>query len=218
MIVLAHRGLWRRKAEQNTVSSLCDALDQGFGIETDIRDDRGRLVISHDCPSGAEPELDEFLACYRERRSTHMLALNVKACGLHGLVEEALMRHGIPGESYFLFDMAPPDALGYLARAMPCYTRQSEIESEPAFADRAAGIWLDCFFGDWIDEEVIRSHAAAGRRVALVSPELHGREKDAAWAAWRRTVALFREQGRSDRLMICTDLPAEAKAYFDAED
>lgn len=218
MIILAHRGLWRQKAEQNTIVSLCDALDQGFGLETDIRDDRGRLVISHDCPMGDEPDVDAFLACYRDRRSTQMLALNVKSCGLQQLVVDALGRHSIPQEHYFLFDMAPPDALGYLERSMPCYTRQSEIEGDPAFVDQAAGIWLDCFFRDWIDKDVIRSHDRAGRRVALVSPELHGRDKDAAWAMWRHVVALFREEGRSDRLMICTDYPAEAKAYFDAED
>lgn len=218
MIILAHRGLWRQKAEQNSVSSLCSALDQGFGVETDIRDDRGRLVISHDCPSGMEPELDAFLACYRERQSTQMLALNMKATGLQALVENAMTRYDVPPESYFLFDFAPPDALGYVMRSLPCFTRQSEIEREPAFADRAVGIWLDCFFGDWIDEEVIQAHDRAGRRVALVSPELHGRDKNAAWAKWRRVVASFRAQGRSDRLMICTDHPAEARAYFDAED
>lgn len=218
MIVLAHRGLWTSKSEQNSIASLCAALDHGFGIETDIRDDRGRLVISHDCPSGVEPVFDEFLACYRDRGATQMLALNVKASGMHEMVEAALAKREISKNRYFLFDMAAPDALGYLARAMPCYTRQSEIEAVPAFDDRATGIWLDCFFGDWIDDEVIRSHEQAGRRIALVSPELHGRDKDAAWAAWRRVVALLREQGRSDRVMICTDYPAEARAYFDAED
>ena len=218
MIVLAHRGLWRQKREQNTIASLCAALDQGFGIETDIRDDRGRLVISHDCPSGSEDELDAFLACYREGDCRQMLALNVKSCGLHAKVEGVLKRHGIPRECYFLFDMAPPDALGYLARSMPCYTRQSEMETAPAFPGRAAGVWLDCFDGDWIDEAVICAHDQAGLRVALVSPELHGRGKEAAWAEWRRVVAWFREQRRSDHVMICTDHPAEATVYFNAED
>jgi hypothetical protein len=75
--------------------------------------------------------------------STMVMAINVKADGLHESVQESLTRYQIPPAQYFLFDMAPPDALGYISRSMPCFTRQSEIEPAPAFIDQASGVWLD---------------------------------------------------------------------------
>jgi hypothetical protein len=218
MIILAHRGLWQRKSEQNSIAALREALTFGFGIETDIRDDRGRVVISHDSPTGSEPLLDELLEAYRAIGSNSVMALNVKADGLHESVQESLTRYEIPPAQYFLFDMAPPDALGYISRSMPCFTRQSEIEPAPAFIDRASGVWLDCFFSDWIDKEAIQRHCGSGRRVALVSPELHGRNREVAWSVWRDVAGKLMGHSQADRLLICTDHPLEARAYFDGED
>jgi len=61
-------------------------------------------------------------------------------------------------------------------------------------------------------------HCGAGRTVALVSPELHGRNRDAAWGEWRRAYRNLRREGQGELMMICTDHPREAKAYFDAKD
>jgi hypothetical protein len=218
MIILAHRGLWRVESEKNSLAALRDALAQGFGVETDLRDRDGRVVISHDPPTGGEPGFDELLALYSEVRSGGILALNVKADGLQEQIKSSLARFRIEPTQYFLFDMAPPDALGYLRLEMPCFTRQSEIEPSPAFINRAAGIWLDCFFEDWINRQAILAHCDAGRRVALVSPELHRRDKSAAWACWREIDQVLRRQGRDGLMMLCTDHPVEARAYFDAED
>lgn len=38
MQILAHRGFWREKKEQNSLASLAKAFEMGFGIETDLRD------------------------------------------------------------------------------------------------------------------------------------------------------------------------------------
>ena len=46
--ILAHRGLWQNVAAKNSISSIKLALVNGFGLETDIRDLDGELVISHD--------------------------------------------------------------------------------------------------------------------------------------------------------------------------
>jgi hypothetical protein len=218
MIVLAHRGLWRGKRTQNSIEALREALILGLGIETDIRDDRGRVVISHDSPAGSEPMLEELLQAYRETGSKAVLALNVKADGLHASVHNLLSQYHISPGHYFLFDMSPPDALGYLSRSMPCFTRVSEVEPVPAFIDRASGVWLDCFYRDWIDEDAIMLHCVEGRRVALVSPELHGRDKTGAWSQWRSAFTRLQREGRGDSLFICTDHPVEARAYFDVKD
>jgi len=214
MIVLAHRGLWRRDADKNSLPALREALLAGFGVETDLRDDRGRVVISHDPPAGDVPSLEQFLDLVADTTSDAILALNVKSDGLHGAIDKALRDRNIGANRYFLFDMSPPDARGYLQRKMPCFSRQSEIEPVPAFIDQAAGVWLDCFAKDWINKDIIRAHCDKGRRVALVSPELHGRDKSVAWTMWRDAHEELRAEKQANLLMICTDHPAEARSYF----
>jgi hypothetical protein len=112
--------------------------------------------------------------------------------------------------------MAVPDALGYLRMNMPCFTRQSEVEPVPAFIEQSTGVWLDCFQRDWINEQEILTHCAAGRQVALVSPELHGRDHCGIWEKWRNADRELRQRGRDNLVKVCTDYPREAKAYFDA--
>ncbi len=218
MLILAHRGLWRREAEKNSLGALHEALVQGFGVETDIRDDRGRVVISHDLPTGTDPSFEDFLDVYIRVGSLEPLALNVKSDGLQVNIKKSLDDRQIKSDRYFLFDMAVPDALPYLQMGMPCFTRESEIEPSPAFVDQASGVWLDCFFKDWINRGAILKHCDAGRRVALVSPELHRRDKSGAWACWREVYRSLRAQGRQSMMMVCTDHPIEARDYFDGED
>jgi hypothetical protein len=218
MIILAHRGLWQSAAEKNSPAALRRALEGGFGVETDVRDLGGQLVISHDPPQAGAMSLDEFLETYGRIASGGMLALNITADGLQQALADALARQDIGPDSYFVFDMAVPDAIGYLRRNMPCFTRQSEIEPVPAFVDQASGIWLDCFRNDWINGPEILGHCGTGRPVALVSPELHGRDRRGAWKTWRESYRELKRHGLGERMMICTDHPHEARAYFDAAD
>lgn len=219
MDILAHRGLWEKPGEKNSLHALRTALTRGFGIETDIRDHLGRLVISHDPPAAdaSHFQLSELLDIYRKLNSEKILALNIKSDGLHSLLRDELDRHGIGANRYFVFDMSVPDAMGYLQQQMPCYTRESEIEPVPAFINEAAGVWLDCLRDDWIDGSKILEHLESGRSVALVSPELHGREHYPAWQVWRKTALDWRRRGKTG-LALCTDRVIEAETFFNGED
>ena len=53
MQIISHRGFWKSKNEQNTIISFQRSFENGFGIETDIRDLNGKLVISHDIPQNS---------------------------------------------------------------------------------------------------------------------------------------------------------------------
>lgn len=218
MMILAHRGLWLQPAERNSLAALCTALTEGFGVETDVRDHGSQLVISHDPPGSDALPLAAFLDAYARLPAPGILALNIKADGLQTALADALKSRRIGADRYFVFDMAVPDALGYLRLGMPCFTRQSEVEPVPAFIDQAAGIWLDCFREDWINEPEIRGHCEAGRSIALVSPELHGRDWQSAWGKWREAYRGLVRRGQGERIMLCTDYPRQAKAYFDAPD
>jgi glycerophosphoryl diester phosphodiesterase len=207
VIVLSHRGYWREPAEKNTEAAFRRSFERGFGTETDLRDLAGELVISHDPPRGGEPTFRRLLELHRELGPGLTLALNVKSDGLQAWVSELLEEFGV--EDAFVFDMAVPDALGYLNRGLSSFTRVSEEEPAPAFHDRASGVWIDGFRGDWADEAALRSHLDAGKRVCVVSPELHGRDHRPYWS---RLAAMTVR--RHPALMICTDLPEEAERWL----
>src|SRR5262249_41926934 len=146
--IISHRGYWRDPSERNSAGAFERSLALGFGVETDVRDDRGRLVIAHDPPDGSELELAELLRTYGQHDARGPLAVNVKADGLQALLTDALEA---TKARWFVFDMSVPDALGYARASIPYFTRQSEYEPEPALYEGAAGVWVDCFERDWSD-------------------------------------------------------------------
>ena len=205
MIILSHRGAWTRIEEKNTLSALARSRQLGFGTETDIRDDRGRLVVSHDPPGGAEAGIDDLLALFAD--SGLWLALNVKSDGIGPLMAESCRRHCFT--RWFAFDMSVPQMIQYRRAGLPFFSRHSDWEPRPSCYDDCAGIWLDAFDGEWYGADVVRRHLAAGKRVCVVSPELHGRAHAPLWA-------MLGESGldRDDRVKLCTDHPVEARAAF----
>lgn len=207
MNILAHRGHWLAPSDRNSGPALARALEGGFGIETDVRDAAGVAVISHDMALGGEMTLDALLALCARYPSSRPLALNIKADGLQTLVEAALRRHAVAGA--FVFDMALPDALGYLRRELPTYTRASEYEHPPLYLDAAAGVWLDAFHDVWYERATITAWLETGLEVAIVSPELHGRPHQSLWTR-------LRDWGLhlDPRVSLCTDFPLEAKDWF----
>lgn len=211
MQISAHRGHWLDAADKNSMAAFERALQGGFGIETDLRDAGGAVVIAHDLPRGGEATLDDFLALCARYPQARPLALNIKADGQQALVQQALQRHGIAGA--FVFDMAVPDALGYLRAGLCTYTRASEYETVPSFLAQADGVWLDGFHGVWWGRAELDGWLAQGKQVSIVSPELHGRPHLALWQQ-------LRDWGvqHDARVSLCTDYPQIAKDYFDAQD
>jgi glycerophosphoryl diester phosphodiesterase len=203
MKVLSHRGLWLHPAEKNADLAFERSFDAGFGTETDVRDRLGELVISHDMPRGGESSFDDFLSRLRGRDLP--LAVNIKADGLARPVREALLRHGV--RDWFVFDMSVPDMREHLRLGNPVFARVSEVERHPPWLERCAGIWLDAFEGEWFTAQDVEALLQGGRRVCVVSPELHGRDPAAAWHALRALAA-------APGLMLCTDRPHDATAFF----
>jgi glycerophosphoryl diester phosphodiesterase len=207
MHILSHRGYWKTSEEKNTEIAFRRSFELGFGTETDVRDCAGKLLISHDPPQGGEVTVEEMLAYYRDANGSFPLALNIKADGLQTPLAEALQRHGV--ENYFLFDMSVPDALITARNGLRFFTRQSELEPEPALYDKAAGVWMDMFFGNWVRESDITKHLATGKQVCLVSPDLHKRPHLPFWelvSTWKCHA--------NPNLLLCTDHPEEARAQL----
>lgn len=208
MKIISHRGYWLNASEKNIPTAFERSFGLGFGTETDIRDSLGRLVISHDMPTGKEQGFDEFLACAAATKRPLTLALNIKADGLADLLAEQLADY--PLLDCFVFDMAVPDMRHYLNVGVPVFTRMSEVERSPAFLDRAAGVWLDAFDAEWYDNSIIQNLINMGKRVCIVSPELHGRPYQNHWSQ----LSIW---GDADQVILCTDKPEEARAYFEGD-
>jgi hypothetical protein len=209
MKILSHRGYWKTPAEKNTREAFERSFVLGFGTETDFRDYCGELFIAHDPPI-AEPGVtaEQFFAMMAAADPTLPVAINIKADGLQHLLKRALEANGIT--DYFLFDMSIPDALQSVKVGLRIFTRQSDVEPEPQLYAQADGVWMDAFYSEsWITAEAVHRHLDAGKSVCLVSPELHGRDHRAFWDKFRSDSLT-----NHPRLMICTDIPEEAREFF----
>lgn len=208
MKILCHRGLWYDKSDQNSLQAFQDALNRGYGIETDIRDQNGELVVSHDIPVGGVLNAREFFSNYAQLNSRAMLALNIKSDGLQDSLEQLLIEFQI--KRYFVFDMSIPDSLGYIRRSMPIASRLSEFESPGPLSNKANYVWLDAFESEWYADDLVEKLVEQGKSVVIVSPELHRRSHVALWER-------LRHLDSKGRLYLCTDLIKEAEEVFDVE-
>lgn len=209
MIILSHRGYWKVAQEKNTLRAFERSFLMGFGTETDIRDYKGELVISHDIADEKCIKVKDFLQTYKDFNEGLPLALNIKADGLQLKLKSLLEQFNI--ENYFVFDTSVPDGLLYLKHGIKTFTRESEYEVTPSFYDKAEGIWMDEFYHHWIDMTVLQKHISKGKKICIVSPDLHNRDYKKEWKEYKQ---IDKELEYKD-IMICTDHPEEAKVFFD---
>lgn len=206
--ILCHRGWWENARDKNSIGALERALDAGYGIETDIRDALGTLVVSHDPPTGkSHMTFDALLQTYVREGAQSMLALNIKSDGLQVSVREMLQAYSV--DNYFVFDMSIPDTLGYVRSGMNWAVRLSEYEDGGRLLDGAPFIWLDAFERDWYTEAELSAWLGMGKKVCIVSPELHNRNHENVWQMLERVPRDF-----SGNLYLCTDLVDLAREAF----
>ncbi len=208
MGIIAHRGYWKSQEEKNSLPAFERAFRDGFGVETDIRDYGGELVISHNIAGADSIPCDALFELYRSCGNDALLALNVKADGIQGLLKTKLEKYKI--QNYFVFDMSVPEMVVYRSEKIKFLTRRSDIENECVLYNDAAGVWNDAFFGDMgkaVDS--VESDLRCGKWSVIVSPELHGRERNGVWDAIKRT-GIYRQEG----FWLCTDYPDEAWQVF----
>jgi hypothetical protein len=210
MQILAHRGFWTKSEEKNTYEAFQRSFLSGFGVETDIRDYKGELVISHDIASDECMLVTDFFELYNRIDSSLPLALNIKSDGLQNALQSLIKKHQI--RNFFLFDMSIPDLLVSLRCGLPVFTRESEFEKELPFYTQSLGVWIDEFENHWIDEKTIQKHIQNDKIVCIVSPELHQRSYLSEWEEYRKI-----QKSASEKIMICTDFPEKARLYFNEE-
>jgi glycerophosphoryl diester phosphodiesterase len=194
--ILAHRGIWN-SWDQNSYQALSQAFEQGYGVETDIRLSSEVVVLAHD-PIGLESatSLNSILP------EDNIIALNIKMDGILPFLDLELLENS----NYFFFDGSLPEMYKYKKAGLNIACRVSEFEPELPWEPNA--IWLDSFLSDWWAHDDTLTRLSEKLLVVVVSPELHGRDKEKAW------VAIGNEIGRGNpNLAICTDFPREFEDY-----
>lgn len=207
MEIISHRGYWLEDREKNSEPAFRRSFGLGFGTETDIRDLNGELVVSHDIAKKGCLSLEKLFDFYKSEQTKPLLALNIKADGLQKLLQKSLKKNNI--QNYFVFDMSFPDTFSYFREGMNFFIRQSEYERRTSLYEEASGIWLDAFDSIWYSQETVKKHLENGKKVAIVSSELHRREHLEHWTllkSWGIT--------NHENLILCTDFPEEAANYF----
>ena len=207
MKILSHRGYWKTASEKNSLTAFERSFELDFGTETDIRDFQGELVIAHDIAMQGALSLKDFLtlATSYESPEPFTLALNIKADGLVEPLLPLLAQH--PKLDMFAFDMSIPEMRRYLQAGIAVFSRMSEVEPSPVWLSQSAGVWLDGFEKTWFNVGVIEDLLALGKRVCVVSPELHGREHLDLWHS-------LKKMSGTSGLLLCTDFPEQARQFF----
>lgn len=205
MNILGHRGIWADRSQQNTLESLTACVPLGYGIELDVRDRNGELVVSHDLTEDDSPLLEDVLCALSGFDS--YIAVNIKEDGL--CISTSLMCDKF-NIRHYLFDMSVPETVICEKNLLPYFTRLSEYESPSVLDDKASGVWLDAFKFQWFDASLIGSLLNSEREVAVVSSELHGRDHRDLWL-------LLKQFSDHPNLSICTDFPHEADRFFNTD-
>lgn len=155
----------------NTLAQLAE-VPTAYGVELDIRDQDGRLIIQHD-PYAAGEDFEAYLAQYRHGT----LILNIKSERTELRVLELMTRYGI--EDYFFLDSSFPMSVLLSSQGETRIAlRFSEFEGVDTILtmkDRIQWVWVDCFTRLPITRAIYDQIKAAGLKLCLVSPELQGR-------------------------------------------
>ena len=221
--ILAHRAniLGPDPAAENRLSACQRALGLGFGLEIDLRRSAtGEFYIGHDAaPVTPHHALESYQDLFRAH-SGLTIAVNVKESGYEAALIE-LQRAGAFGgrrDFYFDFELVEPEApfaaLQRLlalpgGRATRIATRRSDRgETQPrCLAIDCAVAWVDEFDSFWLTAQDIRALREAGRRIYVISPELHGFETSQRRQRW----AQFKKWEVDG---LCTDYALEAAEFF----
>ena len=207
MKILSHRGYWKDfDTESNKRVAFERSFDLGFGTETDLRDIKGKIVISHNMPKGDEITFEDLLKIMNGRNLP--LALNIKADGQANEVEQILHKYG--QTEYFTFDMSIPDLVYQVENTkLKIFTGCSDVNPGTPLLEKVTGVWLDSFYVPWYSEERINKFLNMGKKVCIVSEDLHNRPVEDQWKLIKGIKAFG-----SDDLMLCTNFPEKARDFF----
>ena len=164
MLYISHRINYLDSVIANTIFSVAD------GIEFDIRDSNGHLIVQHDACQTGQPFSEFLMFC----PPTKFYIVNVKAEGIEELAIQHLSEHGI--QNFFLLDCGMPSLvrLGHTGekRLAVRFSEYESFETVAAVAPFVSWIWVDVFTRLPLTKHISEQAHLLGLRLCLVSPEL----------------------------------------------
>jgi len=155
----------------NTIDEL-KKLPKGFGVEVDIRERNGKLVLLHD-PFLEGEIFENWLECYGHGT----LILNIKEEGIEQCIVKMLQKKNI--NDYFFLDLSFPMIIKLIKQGLnKVALRFSEFESLETLKlmqGKCEWVWIDCFSKLPIDAKNFAEIKKMGYKTCLVSPDLVGR-------------------------------------------
>lgn len=187
MIIISHR--------VNTIAKL-EQTSSEYGVEVDLRDHGGRIIVQHDALKDGEP-FEEYIKHYRHR----FIILNVKCEGIEQEVLSLIRGRDI--EDFFLLDLSFPAIVKLIRRGERRialrFSEHEPIDGCLALAGKVDWLWVDCF-SDYPAQIPHRERVLKAFKTCLVSPELQGRDPLRA-DRMREVVELYRASA------VCTKFP-----------
>ncbi len=147
------------------------SLPPEVGVEFDVRDNNGNIVVEHD-PFIGSLLLDTYLAAIGKR----FLIVNSKSEGIEWKVLELLKKHG--HTNYCFLDCSFPmiyklSQLGE-SRVAIRFSEYESLESVLFMKGRVKWVWVDCFTRFPLTKEIETRLHENGFSLCMVSPELQG--------------------------------------------
>jgi hypothetical protein len=106
--------------------------------------------------------------------------------------------------------MSVPQLVANIDSKLISFTRFSDIEGSPVLYKECEGVWFDSFYdSELLDIDYMIKCISDGKKICLVSPELHKHEHVEIWQKLKTSDII-----RSDSFFICTDKPFEAEVFF----
>jgi len=158
----------------NTVEEL-RLLPVCFGVELDLRDYNGHLILQHD-PFEPGEFFEDYLKCYNHGT----MILNIKSERIEYDVLGLLQKYAV--SKYFFLDSSFP-MINLLSsqgenRIALRYSEYEGLDTIVNMQNKCEWVWVDCFSRLPITKEIEEMLHRLGYKICLVSPELQGRQKD----------------------------------------
>jgi hypothetical protein len=157
----------------NTIKEL-ENIPEKYGVEVDIRDYNGRIILSHDPLIDGE-SLEHYLKKYKHK----FIIFNIKSERLEYEVLKLVKQHGI--KNYLFLDSSFPMVYNLISiKEKNIALRFSEfepIESVLKLAKKIKWVWVDCFKTMPLTPKSYIQLKDSAFKICIVSPELQNQEK-----------------------------------------
>ena len=145
MKIICHRGLWKTQKQQNQLDACLKAAKEFDGLEIDLKNRNGQIVLSHDPITSKESpiELVDLLKELKKIKVEPMIAFNIKEDGLGPNLKTIIDRFKC--RDYFCFDLSRPEELKYQSIGLKVFQRFGDNDPWQKNHSFSEGLVIDVY-------------------------------------------------------------------------